>query len=643
MKPYCLAILGAALCAAASAPVLDLSRTPHRKIDNVPIGAVRMGAGFWQQRRDVNVRVSIPTLLEEFEQRGILDNFRRLSGRKKVERRGPLYTDSDVYKWMEAVAFTLASGDDPKLRAALDRVIDDVIAAQEPSGYINTYYSAERAAERHTNLRHGHELYCGGHLIQAGIAHFRATGDRRLLEAGIRFADHLLAHFGRDKKPIIEGHPEMEMAMVELYRTTRNRKYLDFAGYLLEGEPERIQLAPRDLVYLFTGKPYVSRTQFEGHSVRALYASSGAADYALETGDAALRKTMEHLWRDVTGAKMYITGGVGSRAQGEAFGEPFELPNQLAYTESCAAIANMMWNWRLLAGTGEARFAEIVERALYNGVNSGLSLSGNLYCYRNPLELTGNPQDKIRNPWYDTTCCPPNLQRVLASLPGYLYGVAEDGLYVHLYHSNDLQWKLRDGSPLELKQETRYPWDGDVLLTFGAGTGRPAALYLRIPSWSRQTTVWVNGKPAAAAPAPGAYLRLERDWKRGDTVRLRFDVRPRLTAANPRVRDDIGKVAVERGPLVYAMEGLDQSVPMWETSLALRPDGEAEFSERYREDLLGGVVEITAKARVREPATALYESFRKRSTKPAAVRLIPYYAFANREPSPMQVWIPFTQ
>jgi DUF1680 family protein len=219
----------------------------------------------------------------------------------------------------------------------------------------------------------------------------------------------------------MEGHPEIEMALVELYRTTGERKYLEFAGYMLEGEPDRIKLAQRDLTYLFTGKPFTSRTEAEGHSVRAMYASSGAADYYLETGDAAYRKTMERLWDDVAGRKMYLTGGVGSRAQGEAFGEAYELPNQLAYTESCAAIANMMWNWRLLAATGEGRYADIVERALYNGVNSGMSLSGMLYCYRNPLELTGNPDDRIRNPWYDTTCCPPNLQRVLASLPGYLY------------------------------------------------------------------------------------------------------------------------------------------------------------------------------------------------------------------------------
>lgn len=613
-----LVVAWAALLVCAHAQVLDLARSPQARVKPVPVSAVSMQDGFWSARRDINRKVSIPSLLTQLEDHGILDNFRRLTGKKNVPRRGPLYTDSDLYKWMEAAAY------EPEWQSRLDPIIAEVAAAQEPSGYINTYYSAERLAERHTNMRHGHELYCGGHLIQAGIAHYRATGSRKLLDIGVRFADYLIANFGPAKKPIIEGHPEIELALVELYRTTGERKYLDFAGYMLKGETERIPLPQRDLVYLFSGKPFTSRTQFEGHSVRAMYAASGATDYYLETGDATYRKTLDTLWNDLLAGKLYITGGVGSRSSGEAFGEPFELPNQLAYTESCAAIANMFWNWRMLATTGDSRYSDLVERALYNGVNSGLSLSGDLYCYRNPLELSGFPEDKIRNPWYDTTCCPPNLQRVLSSLPGYLYGFSDDGVYVHLYHSSTL-----DHSGVKLVTRTEYPWKGDISIRFEAATTK--ALYVRIPAWSANSRV--NGKSAQ----PGQYLKLAGPWKAGDTVSLQLDVSARTTAAHPRVRDNVGKVAIERGPLVYCAEGVDQTLPLWDTEIALN----APIVDTFRKDLLGGVVALKAKGVVRETGPELYAPLRKSQGKATELTLVPYYTFANRGATPMQVWLPY--
>lgn len=318
-------------------------------------------------------------------------------------------------------------------------------------------------------MRGGHELYCLGHMLQAGIAWHRATGERKLLDSGIRMVEYLLSNFGPGKKPIFTGHPELELSLAELYRATRDRRYLDFAGYLLGGDP-RNQVAPRDMTYLFSGRPFYTRTRLEGHAVRAMYASSGAADYYLETGDERYFRTLQTLWRDMVDRKMYLTGGVGSRATGEAFGEPYELPNQQAYTESCAAIGNIFWNWRMLQATPEAAYMDVLERALYNGANSGLSLGGNLYCYRNPLELVGNPEDRIRNPWYDTTCCPPNLQRLLGSLPGYFYSTSKDGLYVHLYHNSELRWRLEDGLPLLVAQSTRYPWDGAVELKIEPAT-----------------------------------------------------------------------------------------------------------------------------------------------------------------------------
>jgi hypothetical protein len=623
--------------------------SPQAKLHSVPICAVKMGEGFWSSRMRTNVEKSIPALLELLEEHGVVDNFRRLSGRKNVERKGPLYTDSDLYKWMEAVALVLQSGDRPELRVQLDKLIDEVLAAQEPSGYLNTYYVGKRTAKRFTEMQRSHELYCLGHLLQAGIAYYRATGNRKLLDGGIKFADYLVGNFGPDKRPALTGHPELEMALVELYRTTGDRRYLGFAGYLLSGvERERLKLTDDQIRYLFSGVPFTSRRELEGHAVRAMYACSGATDYYLETGEPAYRQTLETLWRDMVNHKLYITGGVGSRAEGEAFGEPYELPNAQAYTESCAAIANMMWNWRMLAATGEARYAEVMERALYNGINSGMSLSGTLYCYRNPLESTG---EQIRNRWYDTTCCPPNLERTFAALPGYLYSTSARGAYVHFYHSSTLDWHLENGIGLKLSQETNYPWGDAVSIKVEPAAPSEFSVYLRIPGWSRQSKLAVNGTPVVSAIKPGEYLEIRRSWQVGDTILLTLDMAPRLTAANPRLRENLGRVTVERGPLVYCLEAPDQPGlnSIFDVWLPLGTEPSPEFQAEFRPDFLGGVMVLrhrgiaTAKPLTDEP---LYETFQKRDpgfVKELTLTLIPYYAWANRGSAAMQVWIPYLQ
>lgn len=622
--------------------VLYLQHSPHAKLRDVPVRAVTMGEGFWSARRRVNVERSIPTLLTLLEQHGIVDNFRRLSGRVQAERRGPLYTDSDVYKWMEAAGFALQTRDNPALRATFDRLVDDILSAQEASGYLNTYYVDDRVSKRFTELVRSHEEYCLGHLLQAGIAYYRATGNRRLLEGGIRMADYFVEHFGPDKRPMFTGHPELELAMVELYRTTGEKKYLDFAGYLLSGvERERLGLSDRDVLYTFSGVPFTSRTKFEGHAVRAMYAASGATDYYLETGDRQYWDTLDRLWRDLSTSKMYVTGGVGSRSEDEAIGEPYELPNAQAYGESCAAIGNMIWNWRMLMATGEARFTDIVERALYNGVNSGMSLDGTLYCYRNPLESTG---EKIRNEWYSTTCCPPNLQRILASLPGYLYSTSDRGLYVHIYHASTLEWHLADGTGLKVSQATEYPWTGVVDLTVTPSTRSEFSLFLRVPAWSERTRVEVNGEAFGNSPRSGAYLEIRRPWHAGDRVRLELDVTPRLTVANPLVRENVGRVAVERGPLVYALEQEDQPAGAALFDLSLAAAG--RFDEHFRRDLLGGVLVLrhpgvqAASPRADDPLYRRADRGTDTPGKAVTLTFIPYYAWANRAPQPMLVWVP---
>jgi DUF1680 family protein len=647
MRPVFASFLFLSVLCAAERPVLDSSRSPAAALRGVPVTAVKMGAGFWEQRRKVNVESSLPTLLTLFEEKGILDNFRRTAGKKDVERRGPLYTDSDIYKWLEAVAFVLQSGDHPTLRKAGSAAIDDIVSAQEPSGYVNTYYSRERAAERHTNMRHGHELYCLGHMLQAGIAWERATGERKLLDAAVKKVEYLLRDFGPEKKPIFEGHPEIEMALVELYRSTGDKRYLDFAGYFLGGDSRNLaQIPPRELVYLFTGKPFNERTRLEGHAVRAMYACSGATDYYLETGDKNYWRTLDNLWQDMTARQMYLTGGVGARSEGEAFGDAYELPNRRAYTESCAAIASMFWNWRMLQATGDGKYADVFERALYNGANSGLSLNGTLYCYRNPLEHRGD-SDRIRNPWYDTTCCPPNLQRILASLPGYFYSTSKEGLWVHLFDRNTLDWKLEDSTKLRVEMNTSYPWDGRVELDVFPERPREFTLFLRQPGWSGATRIEVAGAVVSGA-AQNGYLPVKRMWNPGDRVTITLNMAPRLTAANPMVAENSGKAAVERGPLVYCMEALDQpggAVSEW--VLDLNGKKEPLFKIEAKPDLLGGVTVLKHSGLrydspvLKMPLYTAMDELRQQAMTPGELVLIPYYTFHNREMTSMQVWIPY--
>ncbi|MCC6294024.1 MAG: glycoside hydrolase family 127 protein [Bryobacterales bacterium] len=651
MKPLAWLCLASSFALAQAGPersvILDLSSTPGAKLRTVPVSAVTLKGGFWESRRRTNVERSIPTLLQLLEEHGIADNFRRLSGAKSVPRKGPLFTDSDLYKWMEAAAWAQAGGGHPELRRTFDALTRDILAAQEPSGYLNTWFQEDRKSRRWSEMVTGHELYCLGHLLQAGIAYYRTTGDRTLLDGGIRFVEYLLRDFGPGKRPLLAGHPEIEMALVELYRTTHDRRYLALAGYILTGDGERLHLTPGQIAYMFSGRPFIDRTIMEGHAVRAGYAASGAADYWMETREEAYGTALERLWRDLTRSKMYITGGTGSRSAGEAFGDPYELPNAKAYTESCAAIANLMWNWRMLQATGEARFTGVMETALYNSINSGMSLSGTMYCYRNPLELTREASQSIRNPWYTTTCCPPNLERLFASLPGYFYGVSGEGLWVHLYDRNTLAWKLGDGTPLAVQMETKYPWEGQVDMTVSPRQAREFTLFLRIPAWSDATTVSVNGARVAARPEADRYLAVKRTWKPGDRVRLVFSMTPQEIAAHPRALENQGRVAVRRGPLVYVLEqeGQAEGVNVLESKLLLTGDGARDFAVKWEPDLLGGIVTLRHKGAHGALDTGglpLYRRYNPREPRagsPAGLVFTPYYTFLNRGPSALQVWV----
>lgn len=629
--------------------VLYLDHSLNARLHPVPVHAVHLGDGFWTARRKVTTERSLPTLLQLLEEHGVVDNFRRLSGRPDLPRKGPLYTDSDLYKWIEAAAWALASNetsdaDKQTLSGDIESLTSHIVAAQDPSGYLNTYFVGDKARLRFTDLVHSHEGYCLGHLIQAGIAYYRATGKSKLLDAGIRFADYVVDNFGPSKRPFVTGHPELEMAMIELYRTTGRIKYLEFARYLFSGvEKERLKLKDSDIRYMFSGKPFTSRTQFEGHAVRALYAASGATDYFTETGDPAYKHTLDLLWTDLTMRKMYITGGVGSRAAGESFGDAYELPAEEAYAETCAAVANVMWNFRLLALTGDARYADVLERALYNGANSGMSLTGTLYCYRNPLASTG---EKLRNPWYDTTCCPPNIERLFESLPGYFYATSRDGVYVNLYQSSVMDWHLEDGTPLKLTQTTSYPWSGEVKITVSPARRSDFTVYVRWPAWASGAEIQVNDQPLTPSDKRGSFVPISRVWNPGDTVSLNFQTPPVPMVANPRVAEEYGRVALGRGPLVYALEQIDQggtSLP----DIFYRP-GSPITIER-RPDLLGGITvlkvsgEAAEKPLGEEPLYRPFSAVVNRVKRPVNLTFIPYYAIGNREPTPMEVWVPISR
>lgn len=626
--------------------VLNLTHSPYAKLRNVPVRAVTIQDGFWSKRRKTNVESSIPSMHDELLEHGRMDNFLRLAGASNAPQRGPVYSDSDMYKWLESVAFVLQTENDPQMRQMAETTIREIVATQEKDGYINTYYQGDHKNDRMTipEQVRGHELYCLGHMLQAAIAYYRATGDPTLMNAGQKMVDgFILPNFGPepDKKPIVSGHPEIEMALIELYRTTGERKYVDLAGYILQGDP-RANLRPQQIVYMNCGVPFTTKTKLQGHAVRAMYANCGATDYYMETGDAAYMKTLEVLWSDLTRAQMYINGGVGARSGGEAFGEDYELPNAQAYGESCAAIGNAMWNWRMLAATGEARFADVMERALYNGINSGMSLNGTLYCYRNPLAFDPTTGEKIRNPWYDTTCCPPNLERTLASLPGYFYSTSKDGLYVHLYDNSEMKWALDSGNGLRVSQKANYPWNGNVRMTVAVEHPEEFTVFVRVPGWSRESQVRVAGAAVAGVRA-GEYLPVRRRWSGETLVELAFDMRPQWVAANPAVAEDTGRVAMERGPIVYCMEGLDQTQQDAKTFSLYVAKRDGATHEEYKADVLDGVMVLShAGGRRTESGDALYAAAGAGTGKAEAaeLKLVPYYAWDNREESSMQVWVP---
>ena len=626
------------------AVVVDTARSANAALRPVGVRDVSLEDDFWAPRLAVNRGTTLAAQYRMLEETGRLENFRRLTGASDAPFAGIYFNDSDVYKWLEAAAWTLATDAEPTLARIVDETIALVATVQRPDGYLNTYFALERADERWTNPDL-HELYCAGHLFQAAVAHVRATGSRALLDVATRFADHIVDRFGpaeAGKTPWADGHPEVELALVELYRETGDERYLEQARFFVGIRGTGVLGRPYGRwgpEYHQDHLPVREQAEIVGHAVRAVYLNAGAADLCLERDEPELRAALDRLWASMTERKLYVTGGIGARHDGESFGDDHELPSATAYAETCASIGVVMWAWRMLALTGDARYADLIERELYNGILSGLSLDGLTYFYVNPLADEGKHR---RQPWFGTACCPPNLARLLPSLPGYVASTSDDGVWLHLYATGTVAATLPAGQVAGLRVETAYPWDGDISIEIE--TDGEWTLRLRIPGWARDgATLDVAGEPWAGELTAGSYVAISRRWVAGDAVRLRLPMPVRRVSCHPRVTENAGRVALMRGPLVYCLEAVDN--PAVDVRDVILP-GDAEIAVEHRPELLGGVTRLSFAGRLMSVDDAwegeLYRDDLGATTPiqdSLRVMAVPYYAWANRDAGPIRVWI----
>lgn len=618
-------------------------------IDPVPFTSVKVTDNFWGQRLQASREVTIPLAFSKCEETGRYENFVKEahpSDTYKVE--GFSFDDTDVYKTIEGASYSLQTYPDKKLQKYIDSVLVIVAGAQEPDGYL---YTARTMNPKHPHNWAGkerwvavenlsHEFYNLGHMIEGAVAHYQATGKRNFLDIAIKYADCVCREIGNgpQQKKYVPGHQIAEMALVKLYMVTGDKKYLDQAKFFLD---TRGYTSRKD-AYSQAHKPVVEQDEAVGHAVRAVYMYSGMADVAAITGDSSYIKAIDKIWDNIVSKKIYITGGIGAHHAGEAFGNNYELPNLSAYCETCAAIGNVYMNYRLFLLHGDAKYFDVLERTLYNGLISGVSLDGGSFFYPNPLSSNGKYS---RKPWFGCACCPSNVSRFIPSLPGYVYAVKNDQVYVNLYLSNKAELKV-DKKKILLEQETGYPWNGDIRLKITQGN-QDFTMKLRIPGWVRGNVLpgdlysyADNQKPAYQVSVNGqtvesdvndGYLSIARKWKKGDVVEVHFDMIPRIVKANPKVEADHGRVAVERGPIVYCAEWPDNRFNVHSILLNQHP----QFKVTDKPELLYGIRQITTDAQALS-----YDKAGKLVTKDVELTLIPYYAWAHRGEGDMEVWLP---
>ena len=625
-------------------------------IQAVPLKQVQITGGFWRPRLETNRAVTIPHILQQNEATGRVDNLRKGAGRIAGEYQGRRFNDTDVYKVIEAAAYTLVSHPDPALAKTLDDLVDVIAAAQQPDGYLfpaRTINPAKPAAgvgtERWMHENTGsHELYNAGHLYEAAVAHFAATGKRTLLDVAIRNADLVRRTFGPMARRDAPGHEEIELALVRLYQTTNDRRYLDLAKFFTDerGRPHASKDYPADSDFaIYNGRSYrqdhlpvIEQPRAVGHAVRATYLYAAMTDIAGMLGDRAYDKAVDRLWQDVAGKRIYLTGGLGARGTVEAFGDDYELPNRTAYTETCASVGGLLWDYRMFLKSGDAKYLDAFEQTLYNGYLSGVSVRGNTFFYQNPLESTGRAE---RSAYFDVACCPANLARLMARLPELVYAQRGNEIFVNLYAETKAAITLPRGQ-VQIDQATRYPWDGRISLALQMAAPTEFTLRLRAPGWlddapfasdlyrfSSRTDdepigLVISGRRAQAQVDRG-WITLTRQWMSGDRVELTLPMPARRVFAHDRIKDNVGKAALQRGPIVYSLEGVDNGGRVVEAVIPLN----AQFTTVFQGELMGGVTVL--KADLREAALPM-----------AATRVytaIPYFAWANRGRGEMIVWI----
>lgn len=650
MKRFLSMTMAAALTLSAAAK--SPKTQPHNgyPIGQVPFTSVKVTDDFWGQRLKASRDVTIPLAFSKCEETGRYDNFVKAAHPSDTIKVGGLsFDDTDVYKTIEGASYLMQTYPDKKLDKYIDSVLVIVAAAQEPDGYL---YTSRTMNPKHPHEWAGskrwesvevlsHEFYNLGHMVEGAIAHYQATGKRNFLDIAIKYADCVCREIGDGPNQVarVPGHQIAEMALAKLYLVTGDKKYLDQAKYFLD---KRGYTSRKDL-YSQAHKPVVEQDEAVGHAVRAAYMYAGMADVAALTGDSAYIKAIDRIWDNIVEKKYYITGGIGATSNGEAFGENYELPNMSAYCETCAAIGNVYVNYRLFLLHGDSKYYDVLERTLYNGLISGVSLDGGGFFYPNPLESMGQHQ---RQPWFGCACCPSNICRFIPSLPGYIYAVKDNDVYVNLFMSNTADLDVK-GKEVVISQSTNYPWNGKVGITVDKNKAGKFAMKIRIPGWVRNQvvpsdlysyddgkrlgyTVKVNGQPVTATLEKG-YFTIDRNWKKGDKVEVDFEMEPRVVVANSKVEADRGRVAVERGPIVYCAEWPDNDFDVLSVLINQNP----KFEAVDKPELLEGIVELVTDGQVLE-----FDKSGRLVTKDVKITMIPYYAWAHRGRGNMAVWLP---
>ncbi|MDD2437920.1 MAG: glycoside hydrolase family 127 protein [Massilibacteroides sp.] len=621
MKQYLILILlsCAVLCGCQNNNALQ--QQPFKKIKQVDFSNVKIQDNFWTPRLKRHSTTTLAVCIDQIEnQTGRIKNFEN-AAKKEGKHSGIYFDDSDVYKALEGIAYSLINNPDSVLEAKADEWIDKIAAAQEPDGYINTYYTLTGLDKRWTNM-HMHEMYCAGHMIEAAVAYYHATGKRKLLDVSIKMAEHMMSLFGSGKRHWVSGHQEIELALVKLYNETQDERYLAFANWLIEERGHGYGIGwnnePWESEYCQDDKPVREMSTIAGHAVRAMYLYCGMADVAALKNDTGYIDALNRLWEDVVLRKMYITGGIGSSRENEGFTEPYDLPNYDAYCETCASVGMVYWNSRMNQFTGDSKYIDVLERSMYNGALAGVSLNGDRFFYVNPLASLGNHH---RKEWYGCACCPSQISRFMPSIGNYIYGVSKDAVWVNLYIGNRATFQL-DKSDITLKMETNYPWQGKVKLTvenFSSPTKKE--IRLRIPGWCDSYNVLVNGEREQNSVIEKGYVVVCRKWKSGDKIELALDMPVEVVASDPRVNENKGKRAIQRGPLVYCVEEMDNADSFEKLSFS----STTAYSFSFISDLLDGIVAIKAN-----------ESGKN-------ITLIPYYAWDNRDAGQMKVWIDYME